>query len=371
MRAPSEVLEAFRNAWSSHDIRSLGALFAGKFQYNIDGKTVYQSKSEIKGFWYKNALDQQELSVKFFNPSYGRGRARAYFSALFYTPRRCRIVSVSGYIEIWIDSAGKISRLDQYSGTIERPSFIYSFAYLKRRIIDPVSNAFVRALRPFWRSFGTVTQVALYVVMAVGVLLVLYAEILHGSLRWASEETFSDIKKYTPFWFALAYIVQQTIALVKWKVLHDVHFLPIEGEGDLKIMQRFIDKANNVEIVSGDFSFLDTDSDLQNRLKELAFSKKLKLVSYKPEQKVKDELKVKSTGREILAKLKEDNSIVYDFPVEAKVTIVTHGRNRRMLFRYWRDVDGEQRRYMGVVRDTSNTGALLDVIVKLIDKVKS
>src|SRR5690606_7520022 len=104
--------------------------------------------------------------------------------------------------------------------------------------------------------------------------------------RWVSEATASDIKRYTPFWFALAYILQQTISYAKRKAIHDVHFLPIHGEGDLKLMRKFIDGADKVEIVSGDFSFLDTDSSLQRSLKSLAYAKKLHLISYKSEQKV-------------------------------------------------------------------------------------
>ena len=368
--SPSHALESFRAAWQSHDVRALASLFATHFQYIVNGNVVYTSKDELKGFWFRNAIDQQDISVKFIGQSYGRGWAKALVGAYFYNPRRCKIVSVSGQIEIAIDSSGKITKLSQNSVTIERSSFIYGPAYIKRRVIDPLVRYSVRAARPLWYAVGTVFQFALYLIMWTGVFLVLYGEILHNSLRWVSDSFAADLKSYTPFWFAVAYILQQTISYVKRKVIHDVHFLPIFGEGDLKLMGRFIEGADKVEIVSGDFSFLDTDSDLQRKLKSLAYAKKLHLLSYKEERKVKSEVKVKSTGRDILYKLAEDDAVHYEFPVEAKITIVTHGRNRKMLFRYWRDENGEQRRYMGVVRETPNTGALLDLVTDLIDEAK-
>jgi hypothetical protein len=348
----------------------LASLFAARFQYTINGKVAYTNRDELKGFWFKNAIEQQDLSVEFIGRSYGRGWAKALIGAYFYNPRRCRIVSVSGQLEITLDAAGKITKLSLQSVTIERPSFIYSLAYVKRRIVDPSAKQIARTLRPLWNATGTVFQFTLYVVMWTGVLLVLYSEILHESLHWASDAVAANLKRYTPFWFALAYILHQTIAFVKRKTIHDVHFLPIYGEGDLKLMRKFIEGADKVEIVSGDFSFLDTDSDLQRRLKDLAYAKKLHLISYKDERKVKSEIKAKSIGRDILYKLAEDDAVRYDFPVHAKITIVTHGRNRKMLFRYWRDDSGEQRRYMGVVRETPNTGALLDLVTDLIDEAK-
>lgn len=369
--SPSQVLEGFRAAWQNHDVRALTSLFAPRFQYLVNGKIAYTNKEELQGFWFRNAIDQKDLTVEFFNQSYGRGLAKTFLGAYFYTPRRCRIVSVSGHIEITLDAAGKISRLSQQSVTIERRSFIYGVAYIKRRLLDPVSATARRMLRPIWRSIGTIVQLILYAVMWAGVLLVLYGEILHDSLGWVSDNTATFLKRYTPFWFALAYILQQTILVIKKKVIHDVHFVPIDGEADLALMRKFIDGADRVEIVSGDFSFLDTDAELQSRLKELAYAKKLNLVSYKAEKKVKSEVKGKSIGRDILYKLEADKAVQYDFPVHAKVTIVTHGRNRKMLFRYWRDDNGEQRRYMGVVRETPNTGALLDLITRIIEQTKT
>ncbi len=368
--SPSDALEAFRTAWQNHDVRALAALFAPKFQYLVNGNTIYTNKSDLANFWFKNAIDQQDLTVKFFNRTYGRNRAKSLIGVYFYTPRRCRIVSLAGQLEIETNALGKIVKLTQLSVTIERPSFIYGLAYVKRRVLDPALLATKRTLRPIWRSIATIVQFCLYLAMWLGVLLVLYAEILHPSLGWISESALADVKRYTPFWFALAYILQQTVVFIRKKVLHDVYFKPIEGEQDLHLMRKFTEGADRVEIVSGDFSFLDTDSVLQSRLKELAYAKKLHLVSYKPAQKVKSEIKVKSTGRDILYKLEADNAIDYEFPVEAKITVVTHGRNRKMLFRYWRDDEGEQRRYMGVVRETANTGALLDLITSLIAKSK-
>lgn len=336
----------------------------------VNGKQIFSNKKELTSFWFRNALDQSDLTVKFFGSSYGKGKARTNFSAFFYTYRSCKISTVSGRIYLDIDENGKILKLTQESQSIERQAFVYGLSHLRKRLIDPPYIAIKRAVRPIWRSISTVVQVSLYIIMWVGILLILYVEILHDSLKWLSAEITSDVKRYTPFWFAGAYIIQQTISFVKQRIIHDVHFIPIDGEEDLKWMRKFIHGADRVEIVSGDFSFLDTDSDLQSRLKELAYAKKLSLVSYKSSEKVKSELKVKSVGRDVLFKLEQDNSISYDFPVEAKITIVTHGRNRKMLFRYWRDEDGDQRRYMGVVRETQNTGALLDVITKLIDKSK-
>lgn len=368
--SPSEVLERLRLSWQKHSVRELSALFSTRFRYEIDGSLVYSNKRDLRNFWCKNVIRQRDLTVKFYGQSYGRGWARTSFVAYFYNPIRCVICAVSGSIRIELDPSGKIKRFEEQYEKIETKSFVYALAYFKRRVLDPVGVALMRFISPLIKSIGVIIQYFLYVIMFLGVLSVGYAELIHETFPIIEENVFLIIKKYTPIWFAAAYLIQITLQLIKKKILHDVHFVPIEGEGDLRIMRKYMSGADSVEIVSGDFSFLDTDSQLQSILRDLAYNKKLSLVSYKDKDKVQREIKAKSVGRDILTKLSDDGAVVYAFPASAKITMVTHGRSRRMLFRYWRDDDGDHRRYMGIIRETPNTGALLDVIASLISAAK-
>lgn len=169
-----------------------------------------------------------------------------------------------------------------------------------------------------------------------------------------------------PLFFALTYIILQFIPVLGKKIRPDINVRRIQGQNDLSYMERTIRGAEFVQIVSGDFSFIDTDPHLEACLRELAFQRKLVLISYKAQAIVVEEMSSKTSSHDILLKLQDEGNIYFDFPVKAKITLVERGKRRSMIYRFSKDFNGSDSSYMGFIQNTENTHALLAMVDEFV-----
>lgn len=364
-----QVIEKYRSGWASHDVSLMSDLVSDDVSLIINNKLSYNGKKEIKNFWCKNYIRQLDIEVKFQDLYVNNNIAKVKFLSYFYDPIKSKVFAIAGQLECEFDVDNKIKRISQIYESVEKKLHIYSLAYVKRRLIDPADRKIKRVIVPLGSAAVRIVIAAVSIALWLGICGAVYSHFFHNGLKLVSDARAAELKDFSAYLFAAAFLLQNFIEFLKKKIVPEAAFRPIEGDEDLKLMRKFINGADKVEIISGDFSFIDTDQELKVMLKKLAFSKKLTLISYKSENKVKPELFAKSVGRDIVQKLEDDDSIFFNFPVHAKITIVTHGQTRRLLYRYWRSDQGNQYRYMGIIRDTANTRDLLDVISQMTNQL--
>jgi hypothetical protein len=240
-------------------------------------------------------------------------------------------------------------------------------SYIRRKYISPTLAKLQSLSVPFIDAFKATFRYGLYIALWAGIASVVYTNFIHQNFSALSENFVATLKTYTPIWFAAGYVIQQSLPFLKKTITPDLSVWEVRGDADLVAMQKVIDGADDVEIVSGNFSFIDTNKKLEDCLRTLAFAGKLRLTSYKSASQVDAELNTKSVGREILLKLKDDGKISYDFPVKgAKITMVEHGGSNRMLFRFGKPVGNTTRMFMGNIHGTTNTPQLLKLVHDLI-----
>lgn len=282
------------------------------------------------------------------------------------------ITVVAGQMTIETDpSRSKIVYLDENYEKLERRDTLYAISYIKRAYIDPFFSKAGDVLGPAFESVKTLSRYALTIALWLGIASIIYTNFIHLSFHVFSNDVVNLLKVYTPIWFAVSFVIVQLLPFLKKAIDPDLSVKKVEGDDDLDTIRREIEGADAVEIISGDFSFIDKDPKLQECLRTLAFGGKLRLTSYKGEAEVTRELNTKSVGREILLKLKDDEAVKFDFPVRAKITLVEHGGSKRMIFRFAKQVSGANALFMGRVHGTSNTQQLLAVIGESLAKNRS
>ena len=366
-----KVVEKYRDSWVRHDIVALTDLFEDKFIYEINGVSRFRNKRELRSYWCKNKLRQQDLDIRFLEPqNYGDGWD-AIFSALFYNPARLSITSVTGVIRFELNDAGtKIAKLSERYDKVERRAPFYNIQAIQRRVIRPVLNKGKPFLRPVGRVVRAAGRNLLTLAFVLGILGVVYVNWIHAEVSVLSEEAVAQIRAATPFWFAGAYILQQLMPFFKRKVNPDIDVRSFDGAEDLPRMIAHMRDADFVQIMSGDFSFLDESVELEDCLRRLAFARKLELFSYKTQLEVEEELATKTKSREIMMRLRDERRMHFNCPVKAKVTLIERGGQRQLLFRFSRG-GGESGFHMGLIRANQNTGYLLAVVEQMFAALRS
>lgn len=273
------------------------------------------------------------------------------------------ITVVAGQMAITTDATRKkIVSLEETYEKIERLDRLYAITYLKRSYFDPIANRAKEFFSPALEAIKTLSRYVLTIALWLGIASIVYTNFLHDSFQLLTATFVADLKEYTPIWFAVSFVIVQLLPFLKRTIDPDLSVSRVEGDDDLRSIRKEIEGADSVEIISGDFSFIDKDGDLQDCLRTLAFAGKLRLTSYKAEDEVTRELNTKSVGREILLKLRDDNAITFSYPVRAKITLVEHGGSKRMIYRFAKQVSGSTKLFMGRIHGTSNTQQLLEVI---------
>lgn len=362
-----KIIERYRDSWLKHDIVALTDLFAANFTYTLNGINRFPNKKALRNYWCRNAFRQRGLELKFHNYRRTRAGHASLFTATFYHPARMSFTNVSGDIEIRTDRSGKTIThvIERYEKT-EIFAPLYALESLPRFFLYPAIRWFKRKARPLLGLIKAIGRNVLTLAFILGVLAVAYVGWLHNIRQILSAELVEDIKSALPYWFAASYLLQQALPFFKKSATPDVVVETFEGTEDLHKMTAQIKGADFVQIISGDFSFLDLDGDLEDCLRALAFEKKLELFSYKSKDVVEQELNSKTRSREILLKLLDENRFHFDCPVEAKVTLVERGGQRRMLFRFAKDEGDGAEFHMGTIRHTHNTAYLLTVIDRMM-----
>jgi|GEM_PF-7050941 len=359
------VIERYRRSWLNHNISELTELFDDTFEYVIKGETRFSDKKALRNYWCKNKLRQKDLSI-YMRPVDGT-HASAFFSALFYHPVRLAITQVTGVMEIGVNANGdRIVRVDEVYDKIEKFNPFYSLQIFYEVFLSPVARIMARILRPVWGVVEGFAKNFLVIAFVFGIFLVAYVNFIHASFHLLPDQFASSAKKYLPMWFAAGFILQQAIPWFRRGINPDLEIKGFESHQDLVYMADVMESADDVQIVSGDFSFIDTNPRLENCLRHLAFSRKLRLISYKSQAIVREEMAVKSSSNDIFLKLQDEGRIHFDFPVKAKITLVEHGGMKKMLFRFNKDVNGSNKLHMGFIKESANTAALLDVLERFL-----
>lgn len=308
-----------------------------------------------------------------FTDEKSRGtKASCCFSAFFYHPFRRMITVVSGHMEIQTnpDFTKIISVTEEYKKT-ERQDILFGGQLIYSTFVEPAISWVVEKIRPVTELTKWLLRNILSLGFAAGVAAIVYVNFLHESLSLLTPKGLEIVRQYTPIWFAAGYIIQQMLPALKKTIAPDMSVKKLPPDGDLTEMANQIEHADHVTIVSGDFSFIDIDPRLETCLKSLAFNKKLVLISYKSKESVERELNSKSSGRELLLKLSDDNAIHFGFPVHAKITLVDHGGSHRMIFRFSKEMNGSHEKHMGFIHQTANTPELLKLIQQLVVAARS
>ena len=361
------LLDRFRDSWQNHDIAELSDLFADSFEYIIDGKIRFRNKVQLRNYWCKNKLRQRDLSLVFFDSSRRSGRYSTYFTASFYHPVSLLITVVTGKMSLECDASGKIIKLEEYYDKIEKRSVGYSFDIIKNRIISSTLVSVASSLMPLLGLVRAGFKFLLSSAFFIGLVSVVYVNFVHSNWPIFAELDIGMAKSYTLYWFAAAYLLQQFIPMLRKKIDSDLYVRSFDGDRDLEHMSDIISGSDNVYIVSGDFSFVDSNKKLESSLRDLAFSGKLHLISYKSRETLVREMSAKSSSNEIMLKLIDNGAIRYNFPVKSKITIVENGGNRKMLFRFKKELDGKNKLYMGFIKHSDDTASLLSVVERLIE----
>lgn len=366
-----KIIERYRDSWLKHDIVALTDLFSEQFTYTLNGTDRFPTKKALRNYWCRNAFRQRGLELKFHNYRRTRSGHASLFTATFYHPGRLSFTNVSGDIEIRTDRAGKTIThvVERYEKT-EIFAPLYALESLPRFFVFPALRWLKRKGRPIIALVKAMSRNTLTLAFGMGVLAVAYVGWLHNIRPILSEALVQEIKGALPYWFAASYLLQQALPFFRKTPTPDVVVETFGGTEDLHKMTAQIKGADFVQIISGDFSFLDLDRDLEDCLRALAFEKKLELFSYKPREVVEQELNSKSRSREILLKLLDENRFHFDCPVEAKVTLVERGGQRRMLFRFAKDEGDGAEFHMGTIRHTHNTAYLLTVIDRMMSALR-
>ncbi|WP_269714140.1 hypothetical protein [Caulobacter sp. NIBR2454] len=367
-QSPPPLIAAFRDSWQAHDIVGLSELFADQFEYIIDGKVRFKNKNELRNYWCLNKLRQKDLSIVFMDAKKRGLIYKSYFFASFFHPYRLSIVNVAGHMEIEVDkSTKKIIKLSEMYDKLEKKSQLYSIEIIVRDYLKPILSWSVAALYPAWEFIRGSVRFLFTWGLGVGIILIAYVNFFHKIRPIISDSEVEALRNYTVVWFGIAYVLQQSLSFLKKNVLLDLSVKGFSGNKDLEHMAKVMDGADTVYIVSGDFSFIDTNEKLEKRLTDLAFAGKLHLIIYKGKDKLIQEMSSKTSSNEILIKLIDNKSIRYNFPIKAKVTIVESGGNRKMLFRFKKEVDGKSKLHMGFINPGENTGYLLNVIESFLE----
>lgn len=366
-----KIIELYRDSWLNHDIVALTDLFADEFTYQLNGTDRFPNKKALRNYWCRNAFRQRGLELKFHHYRRTRTGHEALFTATFYHPARLSFTNVSGDIEIRADRAGRITHVVERYEKTEIFAPLYALESIPRFYILPVWRWIKRKARPLIALVKAIGRNVLTVAFGLGVLAVMYVGWLHSLRPVLSDGVVAEIKNALPYWFAASYLLQQALPFFKKTPTPDVVVETFAGSDDLHKMTAQIKGADFVQIISGDFSFLDIDHNLEDCLRALAFEKKLELFSYKSREIVEQELNSKSRSREILLKLIDENRFHFNCPVEAKITLVERGGQRRMLFRFAKDEGDGAEFHMGTIRHTHNTAYLLSVIDRMVAALRT
>jgi hypothetical protein len=301
------------------------------------------------------------------------GTEIVYFTSLFFHPVRLRHTVVAGLMSLTPDESGnRIKRLEETYEKYEKFNPLYSIVVFYEHIIKPGYLRIWDFISPIVEFSKAILKNLLTAIFIFGIFLVVYVNFAYKAFSWPSKEVLDGIKGFTLWWFVAGYLIQQFMPMLKNKVSPELDVRNFtRHHQDLEYMAKEMDGADSVQIVSGDFSFIDTNSKLEARLRDLAFARKLKLISYKDRETVEEEMSAKTSSNDILLKLKDEGLIYFDFPIHAKISLIEHGGSKRMLFRFTKEVGGRQVKHMGFIRHGENTRALLDVIERFLSIAKN
>lgn len=138
---------------------------------------------------------------------------------------------------------------------------------------------------------------------------------------------------------------------------------------DMKQMAKYMKRADNVIIYSGDFSYIYSHEPLYETLLDLAERENLRFMSYKSERTVLSRSEAHRGSREcIIAKLLFTKNILFDLPYPAKFSLIYRGGEEVLLYRH-RDTGAD---YVTVFKAGSGMSKkLVETIKTLVDTIIS
>lgn len=364
------VLEAYTKSWQNHDLTELTNLFAPEFEYKINGEIRFRTIKELRSYWAKNAFRQLNLKiVTQFEHSITNGEGADFF-AHFYDPIRLSQNTIAGRINIYLDDKGKIINVVEHYKKSEQRQILYSLETAHQVILQTPIASVASVLKIVFSFLKSLTRYGLLGLFLLGVFTLVYVNYIHPHAKLFSDEAVDAVRPAIPFFFAALYILNQILPLFR-STAADIEVEKFSNKDDLKIMQREIAGADRVSILSGDFSFLSDDPELEQTLRALAFSGKLELFSYKSRAAVEAQVRNSSASNQIYTKLSDDGKIYFGSKISAKCTIAEFGNVKKLLFRFSKDKASIRELHMGIVRRKENNQYLIEVVDRIFSSMRA
>jgi ketosteroid isomerase-like protein len=375
------LLERYFDAWRSHDVAGLAALFHEDASYEIEGKKTLSGLRQIEKYWSRNSARQRNIVVH-PHVTLDDDGTRCSFCACFEDVEENQKQTVFGLMSIEEKDGRIVSLKERY--------------FVDRRWLVPkaiaLAGQWVSDLVPSVKGLGSkawevlVARSTFFVSYVMAILLGFSATQISNLPDWVlcllsfkasacsvgpgilQAEMQASATHTLSLLTAIFVLAVPTLFQLRSRWLNPVQTIGLHGEGqDLKAMKKHFRSAREIKIYAGDFDFVGGDSEFLQIFSNLDKQGRLDLVSDKSEERVAAGFGHSTEAAALLSSLKAKKRIRFNDADQLRCSIIRRWDHAEILYRY-DHAGGEFEQYphrMCVLRGRGDVSPVVGLVQRL------